>query len=107
MDTLRFLRQSFLALLTAAALAQQSGGPQNSTFEGQPAITLANDKVRFTVMVEGSAIASATLNDDPEKLNPLWNPLKLARDSGRQAQYTGTLGHLACAGRPFTGRPHG
>jgi hypothetical protein len=85
-----------MILVAATAIAQQSGGPQNSTFEGEPSIALTNDKIQFTVMTEGAAIASALMNDDADKMSPLWNPLKLARDNGRQAQYTGTLGHLVC-----------
>src|SRR5689334_114110 len=96
MNASRLARQFLIVLLAAVAGAQPSGGPQSSVFEGQPAITLANDKVQFVVMVQGSAIASAVINDDADKLNPLWNPLQLARNNGRQAQYTGTLGHLVC-----------
>ncbi|HXB69145.1 MAG TPA: hypothetical protein VNY05_12925 [Candidatus Acidoferrales bacterium] len=92
-----------VVLVAAAAVAQQQGGPRNGTFEGQPSITLSNDKLQVTVMVEGSAISNVVMTDDAEKMNPLWNPMRLAREAGRQAQFNGTLGHFVCVdgfGRP-------
>jgi hypothetical protein len=96
MSIFRFSRRLQIVLFTVVAFAQQSGGPQNSIFEGQPAMTLTNDKVQFTVMVKGSAIASAVMNDDAGKPSPLWNPLKLARDKGGRLSTLGTIGHLVC-----------
>ena len=81
-----------IAVTVAAATAQTSQG----TFEGQPAVLLSNDKLQVTVLTEGSTIASIVLHDDAERLNPLWNPLSVARESGQPAQFNGTLGHFLC-----------
>ena len=106
-----------LIIVTASiALAQSPGG---STFEGQPAVTLSNDKLQMTVMVQGSSIASLVMTDDAEKLSPYWNPTRLAREVGRTVQFTGSLGHFVCvdgfgpasgeeraAGLPMHGEAH-
>jgi len=105
------------AISVAAALAQK--GPQPATFEGQPALTLSNDKLQMTIMLQGSAIASLVLTDDAEKLSPLWNPMRLARELGRNSAFNGTLGHFVCvdgfgqpsqderaAGLPMHGEAH-
>ena len=64
-------------------------------------------------------MASVVMTDDPEHLSPLWNPLRLAREAGRQASYDGTFGHFVCvdefgqpsaqertAGLPMHGEAH-
>jgi hypothetical protein len=94
-------------------------GPQGSTFEGQPAVTLSNDRLQMTVMVQGSSIASLVMTDDAQKLSPYWNPTRLAREVGRTVQLTGSLGHFVCvdgfgpaspeeraAGLPMHGEAH-
>lgn len=70
-------------------------------------------------MKQGSTLASVTLTDDPEKLSPLWNPMRMARELGRPAAYDGGAGHFVCvdgfgspsneekaAGLPFHGEAH-
>ncbi len=52
-----------------------------------PSVTLANGKLKISVLLEGSTIANIVLESDPEKLSPLWNP---DRKSG--AGY----GHFVC-----------
>jgi hypothetical protein len=74
----------------ATALAQRT------TFEGQPALTLSNDKLQMIITLQGSAIASVILADDPEKLSPLWNPMRLARELGHESPFNGGLGHFVC-----------
>ena len=101
----------------AAAMAQR--GPQSATFEGQPALTLSNDKLHMTITLQGSAIASLILTDDADKLSPLWNPMRLAREIGLKSPFNGTLGHFVCvdgfgqpsqeeraAGLPMHGEAH-
>ena len=112
----------FLIILTAAvAVAQSPGGRPGpgGTFEGQPAVTLSNDKLQMTVMVRGSSIASLVMTDDAEKLSPYWNPARLGREAGRTVQFAGSLGHFVCvdgfgpasaeeraAGLPMHGEAH-
>jgi hypothetical protein len=66
------------------------------TYEGQDATILSNGRLELTVLTQGSIIASIVLTDGSEKLNPLWNPLRLAREAGRTSEFNGTLGHFVC-----------
>ncbi len=111
---------SVICLLFCAALFQSLALPQQeSTFEGAPAITLSNNKLELKIMTQGSSIASLVLADDPEKLNPLWNPMRMARELGHPTPYNGGTGHFICvdgfgagsaeeqaAGFPFHGEAH-
>jgi len=110
------MRRLLIIVTTSIALAQSPGVV---TFEGQPAVTLSNDKLQMTVMVQGSSIASLVMTDDAQKLNPYWNPARLAREAGRPVPETGFLGHFVCvdgfgpasaeeraAGLPMHGEAH-
>jgi hypothetical protein len=81
-------------LLVLFALA--SCWAQNTTFEGYPAVTLSNDKLELTLMVKGSTLASVVLKDDPEKLSPLWNPMRMARELGQTPHFDGGAGLFVC-----------
>jgi len=96
MYILPVMRRLLLILTVSVAVAQSPGGPQGITFEGQPAVTLSNDKLQMTVMMQGSSIASLVMTDDGQKLSPYWNPTRLAREVGRTVQFTGSLGHFVC-----------
>lgn len=72
------------------------GAVSDATYEGQPSVLLDTGKLQIQVLPHGGAIGSVVLSDDPAKLNPMWNPLRLAREAGREAQFTGTLGHFVC-----------
>ncbi|MGI8990591.1 MAG: hypothetical protein ACR2I2_13560 [Bryobacteraceae bacterium] len=78
-------------LVLAAALAAQ-----NTTFEDMPAYSLANDKLELKVLPRGGAIASIVLRDDGRKLNPLWDPLRMARELGQKNTFGGGTGHFLC-----------
>lgn len=62
---------------------------QQVQFKGRPAITLANDKLELTVLIEGSAMAKLFLKDDPAHMSPLWDP---ATTDG----FGGVTGHFPC-----------
>jgi hypothetical protein len=92
---------------------------QNSTFEGNPAIALANDKLQLLLTLKGSTLASVVLDDDPQKLSPFWNPIRMAREAGRAAHFDGGAGLFVCvdgfgppsaeekaAGLPMHGEAH-
>jgi hypothetical protein len=87
---------SFVAVLACLIWVQLPASSQQSTFESQPAITLSNGKLEATIMVQGSSIARIVLDDDPEKLSPLWDPVRMARELGKPARYSGALGHFVC-----------
>ena len=96
MYILPVMRRLLLILSVSVAVAQFPGGPQIITFEGQPAVTLSNEKLQMTVMVRGSSIASLVMTDDAQKLSPYWNPARLGREVGRTVPFTGFLGHFVC-----------
>lgn len=107
------------ALLLLSLLFVRTNSAQDTTFEGYPAVTLANDKLELHLMVKGSTLASVVLKDDPEKLNPLWNPMRMARELGQPAHFDGGAGLFVCvdgfgppaaeektAGLPMHGEAH-
>jgi hypothetical protein len=84
-----------LTLLSVTAIAQ-SGGPATATFEGSPAVVLANNRSSLTLLVKGGTMASIVLADDPEKLNPPSNPVRMKREQGRAATPSSSAGHFVC-----------
>ena len=107
------------ALLLLASVFVQNNPAQDTTFEGYPAVTLSNDKLELQLMVQGSTLASIVLKDDPEKLNPLWNPMRMARELEQPAHFDGGAGLFVCvdgfgppsaeekaAGLPMHGEAH-
>jgi hypothetical protein len=89
------MRLALFLLLLAAAYAQKSEPPK-TTFEEQPAYLLSNGALELTVLPKGSTFASVVLADDPEKLSPLWNPMRLAREVGEKNTFDSALGHFIC-----------
>jgi hypothetical protein len=85
------MRTIALLLLSIAAFGQRT-----TEFEGQPALVLENDKLELAILTQGGAMASLVLKDDPEKLNPMWNPTRLAREAGKPGRASGITGHFAC-----------
>jgi len=57
------------------------------SFRGRPAIELANDRLQITLLQNGGSIASMVLRDDPQHLNPLWDPPNVD---------TAGVGHFLC-----------
>jgi hypothetical protein len=77
-------------LLLACASVAPAQSTQETTFAGQPANVLSNDKLQVTIMTQGGAIASVVLADDPQKRNPMW-----AGGAARPGvPFTGVLGHF-------------
>lgn len=68
----------------------------HTTFEGYPAVVLGNDKIEVTVLTVGATIASVLLQSDGSKLNPLWNPKRVA--AGRPSEFGNSpgFGHFVC-----------
>jgi hypothetical protein len=77
--------------LSAAAFAQSKG-----TWEGRPALLLSNNAVELTVVPEGGAMTQLVLVGDRERINPLWNPVQIARDAGLTAPTGFARGHFVC-----------
>ncbi len=85
------IRLAFIFCLAGVAVAQQ-----NVTFEGRPAVKLVNDKILLTVLPEGGAMIQLGFLGDSETANPLWNPIRLARDNGLNAPTSFSRGHFVC-----------
>ncbi len=85
-----------MALTAAAAVAAPADVATNGVFEGASAIVISNDKLALTILKQGSTFASLVLAADGGKLNPLWDPVRMARELGRTAPTTGSLGHFVC-----------
>jgi hypothetical protein len=77
--------------LTVAVIAQDK-----AVFEELPALLLSNDKMQLTVLPEGGAMVQLVLSDDPQKTNPLWNPIRIARDAGQNRPTSFSRGHFVC-----------
>ena len=92
---------SFTAAIAVTICISQvavgQGGPRAGTYEGRPAIVVANDKLEFSVTPFGAWLASVALSDDSEKLNPLWNPTRFDRELGQPTLRNWVFGgHFAC-----------
>ncbi len=110
-----------IKLITVMACAGvMCGQVHDGDFEGNPAVVLANSMLEITVTTKGSTLASVTLKDDAEKLSPMWNPIRMARELGRPGRYDGGAGLFVCvdgfgapspeeraAGMPMHGEAHG
>lgn len=83
----------FLLILLALGAGAQS--PPQTTFEERPAVLLSNDKLELTILTHGGSMANLVLRDDPEKLSPMWNPARMAREAG-QKPGSGAMGHFVC-----------
>ena len=110
---LSFRRAAFWVAVAGLASAQKV------PFEGQPGIVISNGRVSVTVLEQGATLASVTLPSDAGAPDPLWNPVRLARENGRTAEFTGAFGHFVCvdgfgqpspseraAGLPMHGEAH-
>lgn len=84
-------RFSLIAALSATLLAQRA-----TTFESRPATAIENDKIELLVLNRGGAFASLILRDDAGKLNPMWNPVELARMTKGPSRFGDSIGHFVC-----------
>jgi hypothetical protein len=100
--------------LTIAVAAQEK-----AVFENQPALRLSNDKLELTVLPEGGAMVQIALVGATEPVNPLWNPIRLAREAGLKPPTDFYRGHFVAvdgfgpasaeeraAGYPMHGEAH-
>lgn len=90
------MRKLLAGLALTGAMLGQSPGDGNISFEGHPARHLANGKLELTVLLQGSTFASLVLSGDPDHLNPLWDPVRMARELGQNPKFTSGRGHFVC-----------
>lgn len=83
-------------LFTLLPLLCSSQTIGKATFEEQPAIKMSNGKLELTVTLQGSTLAEVMLADDPGKLNPFWDPIRMARELGHPARFDGGAGLFVC-----------
>jgi hypothetical protein len=69
---------------------------KKASFEDLPALVIGNGKVELTILTHGGAMTSLVLLDDSEKLSPLWNPIRLAREAHVTNEFDGAIGHFVC-----------
>lgn len=90
------MRLLTLTLALCLAASPQKTEPRKTTFEEHPALLLSNDKLELTILPQGSTFANLTLADDPEKLSPLWNPARMARELAQKSTFGAAMGHFVC-----------
>jgi hypothetical protein len=83
---------ALLLILSSAGLAQ----PPKASFEGRPAYKLTNGKLELIVLEKGTSFASLILTEDGEKMNPMWEPIRMAREAGQQGTFGESIGHFVC-----------
>ncbi|MSV30662.1 MAG: hypothetical protein EXQ52_18240 [Bryobacterales bacterium] len=87
-----------LLLVSPALLSAQPAAPEGMThvdFEGSPALLLRNDRIELTMLPKGGAFVNLTLRDDATRMSPLWNPARIARETGKKPRPAGG-GHFVC-----------
>ncbi len=77
--------------LAVAAVAQRP-----VVFEDRAGLQFSNDKLDLTVLTQGGAMVELILRDDPGRLNPMWNPARLAREAGQKPSFGSSSGHFVC-----------
>ena len=79
------------------AVALLASAQTKTTWEEFPGYTLSNGTVDVTVLTTGGTIASILLSGEQEKLNPLWDPIRFARETGKPYRRAGAgLGEFLC-----------
>ena len=91
-----FVLMAILTGLCAAVAMAQPQSVHQTTFDGSPAVAVSNDRLELTVLVQGGSLASLVLAGDADKLNPLWDPARMARETGQAARTSGGTGHFVC-----------
>lgn len=94
MRLLLFLLVSF----SVAAFAQRP-----TVFEGLKGVELSNDKLTLIILNTGGAMANLVVRQDPGRLSPMWNPIRMERNSKRLQRRSAHTGHFVCIdgfGRP-------
>lgn len=84
--------QILIPLLLTIPLAAQ----QKVTHEGADGILFSNEKIKLIVLPTGGAFASFTLNDDPNHLNTMWDPARMARELNQRPNFGPSKGHFLC-----------
>jgi hypothetical protein len=90
------MRFPIFAVLLVTPLFAQEGSLRHITFEDQPSVVLSNEELALTILMRGSTLGDLVLQRDSTKLSPLWNPARLARESGEKSGFGFSFGHFVC-----------
>lgn len=85
-----------IMLLTVSIASAQNNQPPSTSFAGQPAYLMINGALELTVLARGTTFARLVLAGDAEKINPLWEPIRMAREAGEKNIFDTSLGHFVC-----------
>jgi hypothetical protein len=91
--------RSIKLLVMSAVLAALGAGAQwaaDPDYHGLDSIVLESDVLRLQILTTGGPFVDFTLRDDPERLSPMWAPLRAAAEAGRKVQAGGFVGHFVC-----------
>jgi len=69
---------------------------QPAQHEGLPGTILENDKIELVTLDKGGAFVRLTLKDDPRRINPMWDPIRMARETNAPSRFGSSLGHFVC-----------
>ncbi len=65
-------------------------------YYGLDSIVLESDVLRLQILTTGGPFVDFTLRDDPERLSPMWAPLRAAAEAGREVKAGVFVGHFIC-----------
>ena len=82
----------YALFLLAATIAAQP----NASFEGMPAVHISNGKLELTILQRGSSFAQLVMKGDPQRINPLWEPIRMAREALSKPTFGASIGHFVC-----------
>ena len=65
-------------------------------FQGRPSLVVSNDLLELTILNTSGAFNSLVLKDDPDKINPMWDHIRMARELNRPMWGLNYVGHFIC-----------
>jgi hypothetical protein len=74
----------------------ESAAETNSEYLGLPAILLENGILELKILPTGGPFVDFVLKADPDKLSPLWAPLRAAKEAGQEPEFGSSVGHFVC-----------
>jgi hypothetical protein len=78
-----------------ALLAFLPASAQDPAFEQLPTWTLENSQIRLLIYQQGAGFPSLILKSAPTA-EPLWNPIRMARQAGQSSPPNPGIGHFLC-----------
>jgi hypothetical protein len=85
-----------LALLCTAFCPFPARGQQAVQHEGLSGTLLDNGRIELVTLDKGGAFVRLTLKEDPKKINPMWDPIRMARETRTPSRFGSSLGHFVC-----------